>query len=112
LIVTSHQWIGATSLNNLPRIDQRREVETDNIHLSLDSIVVLNHGANDGILDFAVMKVHADFVADLELPIVWLLWGWHTGNLPVEGAVANHSSRHWVFLRYFPYRHKLRSVEL
>jgi len=28
---------------------------------------VLDHGANDGILDFAVMEVYADFVTDFEL---------------------------------------------
>jgi hypothetical protein len=27
----------------------------------------VNHGANDGILDLAVVQVDADFVADLEL---------------------------------------------
>jgi hypothetical protein len=28
--------------------------------------------------DLAVVQVHADFVADLELSIIWLLWlGWH-----------------------------------
>jgi hypothetical protein len=61
------------SLNNLPRINQRREVEADNIHLQFDPIVVLNHGANNGILDFTVMQVHADIVTDFELPAVWLL---------------------------------------
>ena len=28
---------------------------------------MLDHGANDGILDFAVMEVYADFVTDFEL---------------------------------------------
>jgi len=32
------------------------------------------------VLNFAVVQVHADFVADLELP-VWLLWGWHARNV-------------------------------
>jgi len=43
-------------------------------HPQFDSIVVLNHGANDGILDFPVLQVHADFVADLELNalVPWL----------------------------------------
>jgi len=36
----------ATSPDNLLRINQRREVEADNIHLQFGSIVVLNHGAN------------------------------------------------------------------
>ena len=54
-------------LDNLPRINQRSEVKTDDIHLQFDSIVVLNHGANDGILDFAVVQVDADLVAYLEL---------------------------------------------
>ena len=55
------------SLNDLLRINQRREVEADNIHLQFDSIVFLNHRADDGILDFPVMQVHADSIADLEL---------------------------------------------
>jgi len=45
-------------------------------------IIVLNYGANDGILDFAVVQVDADLVADLELSIVWLLWDWHARNVP------------------------------
>jgi len=49
------------SFDNLPRINQRREVEADDVHLQFDSIVVVNHGANYGVLNFAVMKVHADF---------------------------------------------------
>jgi len=40
------------------------------------AVSVLNHGASDSILDFAVMKVHADFVADLELSVIRLL-PWH-----------------------------------
>ena len=36
----------AISPDSLPRINQRREVEADNIHLQFCSIVVLNHGAN------------------------------------------------------------------
>src|SRR6516162_2656222 len=54
-----------TSVDHLLRINQRREVETDDIHMQFDSIAVLNHGANDGILNLPVMEVHADFVADL-----------------------------------------------
>jgi hypothetical protein len=72
------------SLSNLPRINQGRQVEADSIHLQFDSIVVLNHGANDSILNFAVMQVHADFVADLELPVVWLLRGWHDKHTYVQ----------------------------
>ena len=37
------------SLDNLSGINQRREVEADNIHLQLESIGVLNHGTNDGL---------------------------------------------------------------
>jgi len=59
-----------TSVDHLLRINQRREVETDDIHLQFDSIAVLNHGANDGILNLPVMKIYADFVADLELTVV------------------------------------------
>jgi hypothetical protein len=53
------------SLNNVPRINQRREVEANNIHLQFDSIVVLNHSADNSILDFPVVQVHADSVAYL-----------------------------------------------
>jgi hypothetical protein len=42
--------------------NQRREVEANNIHLQFDSVGVLDHGAYDGLLDFAVMQVHAYFV--------------------------------------------------
>jgi len=70
------------SLDNLPRINQRREVEADNIHLQFDSIGLLNHSANDGVLNFAMVQVHPDFVTDLELSIIWLLWGWHARNVP------------------------------
>ena len=62
-------------LDNLPRINQRSEVKTDDIHLQFDSIVVLNHGANDGILDFAVVQVHSDLITDREVAL-WFL-GWH-----------------------------------
>jgi len=62
----------ATSFDNLPRINQRRKVETDDVHLWLDSIVVVNHSTNDGVLNFAVVKVDADFVADLEVAL-WFL---------------------------------------
>jgi hypothetical protein len=43
------------AINNPRQVNQRREVQTDNIHLQFDSIVVVNHSANDGILDLAVM---------------------------------------------------------
>jgi hypothetical protein len=69
------------SLDNLPPIDQRREVKADNIHLQFDSILVLNHGANDSILDLPAVEVDSDFVTGLEFAL-WLLWGWHARNLP------------------------------
>ena len=50
------------SFDNLPRINQRREVEADDIHLQFDSIIVLNHSADNSVLDFAVVQVHADHV--------------------------------------------------
>jgi len=65
----------ATSLDNLPRINQRREVQADNIHLEFDSIIVLNHGAYDGILDSPVVQIHADLVTDFDLALGFL--GWH-----------------------------------
>jgi len=70
----------ATSLDNLPKVNQRRKVEADDSHLQFGSIVVLNHGANDGILDLAVVQVHADLVAYFELAL-WFL-GWHAGTIP------------------------------
>jgi hypothetical protein len=42
-------------------MNQGRKVEADDIHLQFDSIVV-NHGANEGVLDLVVVQVHADFV--------------------------------------------------
>ena len=44
-----------TSLDNLPRINQRREVETDDVHLQFGLIAVLNHGTNDGVLNLPVV---------------------------------------------------------
>ena len=74
-ILNSREQNRATSLDNLPRINQRGEVEADNVHLEFDYILILNHGADDSILDFAVMQIDADFIADRELS-VWFL-GWH-----------------------------------
>ena len=67
------------SFDNLPRINQRREVEAVDVHLQFDSIVVVNHGANYGVLNFAVMKVHADFIAYFEFALRFL--GWHGGTV-------------------------------
>ena len=68
------------SLHNLPRINQRREVQADNIHLlKLGFAPELNHGANDSILDLPVVEVHAGFVADPKFAL-WLL-GWHARNV-------------------------------
>jgi len=75
----------AFSLDNLPGVDQRREVETDNIHLQFDTIV-LNHGANDSILDFPVVQVDADFVAYLKFAL-WVL-GWHAKECTMVGIRA------------------------
>ena len=44
-----------TSLDNLSRINQRCEVETNDVHLQFDFVAVLNYGSNDCVLDFAVM---------------------------------------------------------
>ena len=51
------------SLDNLPRIDQCREVEPDNVHPQVGPFGVFDHGANDGILDLAAMQVHTDTFA-------------------------------------------------
>jgi len=74
----------ASLLGNLPRINQRREIKADNIHLQFDSIVVLNHGANNCIFNLPVMQIHADFVADLKFArILWILG--HVENVPQNG---------------------------
>jgi len=39
----------------MPRVNQRRQVETDEVHLQVDFAPESNHGANDGILNFAKM---------------------------------------------------------
>jgi len=85
-ILDSRQQNRATSLDNLPRINQRREVETHNVHLSLESIGVLNHGANDSILDLAMVQVHADFVAYLKFAL-WVL-SWHARKCTIVGIRA------------------------
>ena len=85
--------IAKSSLDNLPRINQRREVETYDIHLYFGFIAVLNHGANDSILNFPVVQVDADFVADLELPVIGLLVGWHAGNVPLFASVLHATRR-------------------
>ena len=72
----------------MPGINQRREVETHNVHLQFDSIIVLNHGTNDGILDLSVMQVHADFVADLELALWVLDW---------RGTILHHGVLEHIF---------------
>jgi len=76
-----HAALGPISLDNLPRINQRGEIQADDIYLQFDFIAVLNYGAYYRILDFPVVQVHADFVADLELPVVWLLCGWHARGM-------------------------------
>jgi len=51
------------SPDNLPGINQCREVEADDIHLQFGAIIVLNDSADNSILDFPVVQVHADFVS-------------------------------------------------
>jgi len=69
----------ASLIDNLAPLGQLRDVEADDIHLQFDSIGMLNHGANDSILNFAVMQIDADFVTDRELAL-WFL-GWHAENV-------------------------------
>jgi hypothetical protein len=52
---------------------------------------VLDHDANDSILDFAVVQVDADFVAHLELA-VWL-FGWRARNLPSLRLVIHTNAK-------------------
>jgi hypothetical protein len=82
----------ATSFDNLPRINQRREVDTDHVHLKFDFIAILNYGANDSVLDFPVVQVDADFVADFELSVIGL--GWHGRNVP-----QTRKPHFWGFVR-------------
>ena len=49
------------------------EVKTDDVHLKFGFVAVLNHGANDSVLNFAVVQVDADFVGDFEFAFVGLL---------------------------------------
>jgi len=42
--------------DDLPRINQRREVETDDATCSLIRIVVLNYGANNSLLNFTAVQ--------------------------------------------------------
>src|SRR5262249_25062868 len=60
--------------------------------LRFDSVGVLDHGANDGILDFAVVRVHFGFCfTDLKLSIVWLVPGWCARNVPFMSHVCRVS---------------------
>jgi len=43
--------------------------------LNFDFIAILNYGANDSVLDFPVVQVDADLVADFELSVIGP--GWH-----------------------------------
>jgi len=47
---------------------------------------MLNHGANDGVFNLAVVQIDADFVADLEFAF-WFL-GCHA-----EECTSNHSQQ-------------------
>ena len=38
--------------------------------MEFDFIFVLNHGTHDSLVDFSVVQVDADFVADLELTVI------------------------------------------
>ena len=51
------------------------------------SIVVLNHGANGGILDFPAVQVHADLVTTFELAL------WFLGGHVKECASSSSSTR-------------------
>jgi hypothetical protein len=46
---------------------------------------MVDHGADDSILDFAVMQVDTDFVANFELS-VGVLWGGHAGECTPGGC--------------------------
>ena len=40
----------AVSLDNLPRINQRCQVQAENVNLQLGAVRVLNHGAKKGVV--------------------------------------------------------------
>jgi len=56
------------------------------IYLQFDFAPESNHGSNDGILDLPVMQIHADFVAYLELAILFLRWH-------AKECTSNHSGQ-------------------
>jgi len=45
LTLASHEWTRATSLDNLSRINQRRQVDADDVDLQFGAIDVLRNGA-------------------------------------------------------------------
>jgi hypothetical protein len=53
-----------------------------------DFIAVLNHGAHDSVLGFAVVQIDANFVADFELSVIGL--GGYGKNLRQLPAVGQH----------------------
>jgi hypothetical protein len=63
----------AVSLDNLPRINQRCQVQADNVNLQLGAVDLLNHGPNDGVINLTAIQIDADFIADLEFRVL-VLW--------------------------------------
>jgi len=55
-------------------------------HLQLRAVSVFDDGAHYRILNFPVMKVHADFVADLELALWILGWTHNSVSIVSHGA--------------------------
>jgi len=49
--------------------------------LQPDAICSTYDGRHNAVNDSACRQAHSDAVTNFELSIVWLLWGWHAGNL-------------------------------
>jgi len=70
---------GGSVLHDLPEVDQRREVESNHIHLQLHALRLVDDGLHDGILNLPVVKVHPDFITDVKFARGWvrlLRYGW------------------------------------
>jgi len=48
-------------------VDQRRDVDADDVHLEFLAFVGVDDGFYYGLVDLAAMQICADFIADLEL---------------------------------------------
>jgi hypothetical protein len=70
---------------------------------------MLNHGANDGIFNLAVVQIDADFVADLEF--AWLLWILGHGEQCTSFAAGRQYAREVGEGRWHPVRSRFRTAK-